>query len=120
MYYLNFTTKAPKNLINKGMASNNLLSHVISLKFLYAVPLYRQENYFNMLGATLSRQTLSNWAIGVATELADVYNLMKDELLKSNYVQVDETTLKVIEHKGNESKAKSICGYIRQVPAEIR
>ena len=38
------TTKAPKNLINKGMASNNLLSHVISLKFLYAVPLYRQEN----------------------------------------------------------------------------
>ncbi|MGN9136340.1 transposase, partial [Clostridium sp. HCP1S3_B4] len=55
------TTKAPKNLINKGMASNNLLSHVISLKFLYSVPLYRQENYFNMLGATLSRQTLSNW-----------------------------------------------------------
>ena len=31
------------------MASNNLLSHVISLKFLYSVPLYRQENYFNML-----------------------------------------------------------------------
>ncbi|MBU5487918.1 IS66 family transposase, partial [Clostridium sp. MSJ-8] len=100
------TTKAPKNLINKGMASNNLLSHVISLKFLYSVPLYRQESYFNMLGATLSRQTLSNWVIGVATELTDVYNLMKDELLKSNYVQVDETTLKVIEHNGNESKAK--------------
>ena len=73
------TTKAPKNLINKGMASNNLLSHVISLKFLYAVPLYRQENYFNMLGATLSRQTLSNWVIGVAAELTDVYNLMKEE-----------------------------------------
>ena len=100
------TTKAPKNLINKGMASNNLLSHVISLKFLYSVPLYRQESYFNMLGATLSRQTLSNWVIGVSTELTDVYNLMKDELLKSNYVQADETTLKVIEHNGNESKAK--------------
>ena len=100
------TTKAPKNLINKGMASNNLLSHVISLKFLYSVPLYRQENYFNMLGATLSRQTLSNWVIGVAAELTDVYNLMKDELLKSNYVQADETTVKVIEHNGNESKAK--------------
>ena len=100
------TTKAPKNLINKGMASNNLLSHVISLKFLYSVPLYRQENYFNMLGATLSRQTLSNWVIGVAAELTDIYNLMKDELLKSNYVQADETTLKVIEHNGNESKAK--------------
>ena len=31
---------------------------------------------------------------------------MKDELLKSNYVQADETTLNVIEHNGNESKAK--------------
>ena len=59
-----------------------------------------------MLGATLSRQTLSNWVIGVAAELTDIYNLMKDELLKSNYVQADETTLKVIEHNGNESKAK--------------
>ncbi len=100
------TTESPKNLINKGMASNNLLSHVIALKFLYSVPLYRQESYFKMLGAKLSRQTLSNWVIGVATELLDVYNLMKDELLKSNYVQADETTLKVIEHNGNESKAK--------------
>lgn len=59
-----------------------------------------------MLGAKLSRQTLSNWVIGVVTELLDVYNLMKDELLKSNYVQADETTLNVIEHNGNESKAK--------------
>ena len=31
---------------------------------------------------------------------------MKDELLKSNYVQADETTLNVVEHNGNESKAK--------------
>ena len=64
------------------------------LKFLYSLPLYRQNNYFEMLGATLSRQTLSNWVIGTATELQDIYDLMKEELLKSNYIQADETTLK--------------------------
>ena len=100
------TTESPKNLINKGMASNALLAHVISLKFLYSLPLYRQNNYFEMLGATLSRQTLSNWVIGTATELQDIYDLMKEELLKSNYIQADETTLKVIENNGSESKAK--------------
>ena len=100
------TTESPKNLINKGMASNTLLAHVIALKFVYSLPLYRQENYFQMLGANLSRQTLSNWVIGSSIELQDIYALMKEELIKSNYIQADETTLKVIESNGNESKAK--------------
>lgn len=80
------TTESPKNLINKGMASNNLLSYVSALKFLYSVPLYRQESYFKMLGAKLSRQTLSNWVIGVATELIDVYclNLIMFKLMKQH------------------------------------
>ena len=30
-----------------------------------------------MLGATLSRQTLSNWVIGTATELQDIYDLIQ-------------------------------------------
>ncbi|WP_083585780.1 IS66 family transposase [Clostridium kluyveri] len=45
------------------MAANELLSHVICLKYQYALPLYRQETYFHMLGASISRQTMSNWMI---------------------------------------------------------
>jgi transposase len=55
------TTKAPNTLLYKSMASNELLSHVINLKYQFALPLYRQETYFDMLGANLSRQTMSNW-----------------------------------------------------------
>lgn len=62
-------TKAPVSLIYKSMASNKLLSHVVCLKYQFARPLYRQETYFDMLGVTLSRQTLSNWIIGTASEL---------------------------------------------------
>jgi len=32
--------------------------------------------------------------------------LMKEELLKSPYVQTDETTLQVVENNGKESKSK--------------
>lgn len=35
-----------------------------------------------------------------------MYNCMKDELLKSNYIHADETPVKVIDSKGKESKAK--------------
>lgn len=70
------------------------------------MPLYRQETYFDMLGVSLSRQTLSNWIIGVAKEFEPVYNAMKEELLKSHYVQADETTVVVVDSKGEDSKAK--------------
>jgi transposase len=36
------TTKSPNSLLYKSMASNELLSHVINLKYQYALPLYRQ------------------------------------------------------------------------------
>ena len=100
------STKSPNTLLYKSMASNELLSHVISLKYLYALPLYRQETYFDMLGANLSRQTLSNWIMGAAREFEVVYDVMHEELLKRHYVQADETTLKVIDPNGEDSKSK--------------
>jgi len=100
------TTKSPNTLLYKSMASNELLSHVINLKYQFALPLYRQETYFDMLGANLSRQTLSNWIIGAAKEFEPVYNIMKEKLLESHYVQADETTVVVVDSKCKESKAK--------------
>lgn len=53
-----------------------------------------------------SRQTLSNWIISCATELKPVFNYMKEELLKRNYIHADETYLKVIEENGKDSNSK--------------
>lgn len=100
------STKSPKSIIHKSMASNELLSHVIVMKYLHSLPLYRQENYFKILGANLSRQTLSNWIIGVSNAFEPIYSFMKDKLLRSHYVQADETTLKVINDNGSEAKSK--------------
>ena len=98
------TTHAPRTLLHKSMASNELLSHVINLKYHHALPLNRQETYFQMMDANLSRQTLPNWMIHAATELEPVYTLMQEELLKRDYIQADETVLKVLDDKGKESK----------------
>ena len=78
--------KAPTNLLRKSMASNELLSHVICLKYQFTLPLYRQETYFDMLGGNLSRQTLSNWVISAASEFEGVYDIMKERLLESHYI----------------------------------
>jgi len=60
-----------------------------------------------MLGLHLLRQTLSNWIVAAANEFKIVYKIMKEELVKRNYIQADETTLKVLEKSGNESRSKN-------------
>ena len=57
-----------------------------------------------MLDVNLSRQTLSNQMMDAAREFNIVYDLMMEEILKSNYIQADETTLQVIDNGGKESK----------------
>ncbi len=100
------TTKGYEGILYKSMASNELVAHVVNMKYQHAMPLYRLETYFKMLGANLSRQTLSNWVIGAADAVTPIIEIMKEELLKSPYVQADETTLQVIEDNGKESKSK--------------
>jgi transposase len=96
----------PKTIFYNSMASNELIAHTLILKYQHAMPLYRQEAYFNMMGATLSRQTLCNWTMSAAEALDPIYNHMKKELLNRNYIHADETTLKVINDNGKDSKSK--------------
>ena len=100
------SAKSPVTFLYKSMASNELLAHVISMKYQYSMPLYRMESYFKMMNVSLSRQTLSNWIIGCAARLEPVFDYMREELLKRNYIHADETYVKVIEENGKDSKSK--------------
>lgn len=100
------STQMPQTIFYNSMASNELIAHTLILKYQHAMPLYRQESYFDMMGATLSRQTLCNWTMSAAAALEPIYNHMKKELLTRNYIHADETTLKVINDNGKDSKSK--------------
>ncbi|SHH42155.1 IS66 family transposase [Clostridium grantii] len=100
------STQMAQTIFYNSMASNELIAHTLILKYQHAMPLYRQESYFNMMDATLSRQTLCNWTMAAATALEPIYNHMKKELLRRNYINADETTLKVINDNGKDSKSK--------------
>lgn len=101
------TTEVPKNLITKSIASNALLAYIITQKYELAIPLYRQEKHLKNLGVCLSRQTMSNWIIACADKLDLIYDKFREKLLQSSYIQADETTLKVIEINGSESRSKT-------------
>ena len=93
----------PPSPIPKGIATATLLSQIITSKYQYALPLYRQESLFKQYGIELSRKTMSDWMMKSADLFKPLYALLQQILLEQGVIQADETTLKVI----NEDKVKS-------------
>lgn len=85
---------APKRIGTGGFASAGLIAWALTAKYADHLPLYRQEKMLARWGAPISRQNLSDW-VGAATALLEpVVKRMKDELLATGYVVVDETPIR--------------------------
>ena len=59
----------PAYVIDKGIASPELLSHVLVSKYADHLPLYRQRLIYQRAGIELSRSTLSDWIGRCGVEL---------------------------------------------------
>jgi len=87
----------PSTPIPKGIATASLLSQLITAKYQYGLPLYRQEKMFKDYGINLSRQTMSDWLLRSSELLMPVYVALKRTLLEQAVIHADETPLKVIQ-----------------------
>ena len=93
----------PHSIIPKGYATPSLLSQIITSKYQYGLPLYRQETMFKQHGIEISRKTLSDWIIHCAELFKPLHDRLHELILEQPVIQADETTLKVM----NEDKATS-------------
>jgi len=98
---------APKPLIKGSMATPSALTHIITQKYMNAVPLYRQEQYLNKLGVNLSRQTMSNWILNSNKYLELIYVRLKELLVASDIINADETSLQVLKEDNRKATQKS-------------
>ena len=97
------TPPMPSTPIPKGIATASLLSQLITAKYQYGLPLYRQERLFNDYGISLSRQTMSDWLIRCSELLMPLYVALKRQLLAQAVIHADETPLKVIREEKTTS-----------------
>ena len=58
-------------IIPKGIATPSLLGQIITSKYQYSLPLYRQESLFMQHGIELSRKTMADWVLKCAEALAN-------------------------------------------------
>jgi transposase len=95
----------PAQLIPKSIATPGLLAHVMTAKFVDALPFYRQEKQFIRLGVDLSRATMCGWAMKVAEKCMPLLDILHDEILSGPLINIDETTLKVLNEPEQRSKS---------------
>ena len=108
------TAPMPSPVLKGSLASPTLLSHVMTQKYLYGMPLYRQEQQFSQLGVELSRQTLANWMIyGAHRYLRPLYERMHQQLLELDILHADETTLQVLREPDRPAESQSYLWLFR-------
>jgi transposase len=81
----------------KAIAGVGLLSQVILDKYLDHLPLNRQQERLKREGITIPYATLTDWVSSTAKLLAPLYEALKKEVIKTDYLHVDETPIKVLD-----------------------
>lgn len=99
----------PPAVIDKGLAGPGLVAQVVLAKYDDHLPLYRQQQQFERLGVYFARNTMCGWVEQAAHWLEPIVREMKRELLAGDYLQIDETPVRVLDP---EVKGKSAKGYL--------
>jgi len=105
---------AVPQVIPKSIASPGLLAHILTGKFVDALPFYRQEKQFFRLGVDLSRTSMSNWSMKAALACQPLLNLLQDEILAGFSINIDETTLQVLKEPGRDPTSTSFMWVFRR------
>lgn len=92
----------------KCMASESLLTDIILQKFFYHMPFYRVIQKYKELGVKISASTMNDWYAATCEKLKLLYDILKREVLSRDYIQVDESTLPVIDNE----KHRAVKGYM--------
>lgn len=85
----------PSLPVPKGNAGASMLAQVMVSKFVDHLPYYRQIQIYKRQGLTLSDSTLNGWFTATANLLVPLYDVLERQVLKSNYLQADESPIGV-------------------------
>jgi transposase len=110
--------QTPGNIMPGSIATPGLLSFIFTQKYCDYLPFYRQEAAFARIGVELSRQSMSNWQRGVCKKVIPLLALLKAHLKTGKVIQMDETTMQVMDEPGRGNKQKRYMWLARGGPPD--
>jgi transposase len=98
----------------RANADASLLSELIMNKYMYHLPFYRQIAIFKLEGIKIPATTINDWFIGCSDLLRALYYRLKELVLETDYIQIDESTVPVIDNEKHRA-VKSYLWVVRSV-----
>ena len=98
----------PERIIDKGIPSAELVSQILVDKYIDHLPLYRIKQRFARNKIDIKDSTITSWVSQSLHKLEILYDYLKAQIVAKGYLQVDETTLKVLD---STLKGKTHLGY---------
>jgi transposase len=118
---LNKTVKiAPLPLLPlpKSNAGASLLAELIMGKYMYHLPFHRQISLFKLEGIRIPASTVNDWFAGCSDLLRALYYRLKEIVLECDYIQIDESTVPVINHE-KQRAVKAYLWVVRDVMKKL-
>lgn len=100
----------PAGVIDKSIATPELLAHIIISKFADHQPLYRQSLIYGRSGVHLSDSTMADWVGRCGVALEPLVKRLHELLLTQPILHADETPVNILKFNNNKGKLKQ--GYV--------
>ena len=88
---------APERLIKGGLPTEATVAYVLVAKFAWHLPLYRQAQMLLAQGLDIKRAILAFWVGYAAAELKPLYLRLRELILTSGKIAIDETVAPVLD-----------------------
>jgi transposase len=99
--------RLPSRPIEKGIAGPGLIAYTLISKYVDHMPLYRQIQQHKRQGVVIAESTINGWKYSGCELIMPLVHRLRDQVLSSAYLMVDETPIRVLDpglkgktHKG--------------------
>ena len=96
----------PERPITKGIAGPALLAYIIISKFVNHLPVYLQIQQFAREGVNIPSSTMNDWITACCQLLEPLYQCLVKTVVSCDYIQVDESPLKVLDKAKKDGTAR--------------
>lgn len=104
---------APSRPIERGLPGPGLMAHVVTGKYCYHQPLYRQSEVYGYAGVSINRSTLAQW-VGAASQLVSpLVQAIRRYVLSAQQLHADDTPLPVLDPGRGRTKTGYLWTYVR-------
>ena len=96
--------RLPLAPVGRCMAGASVLTDIIIGKFMYHLPFYRQIQQYRESGITISGSTMGGWYEAAVEKLKLLYDILRQHILQSEYIQIDESVIPVIDNEKHKAR----------------